>query len=190
MEHRVGILAGHVGKDSGAVDGIGPGDDLVSYEVAISAIVSRLVYAHLTATGIPCQLCIGSLEQRVQTAIDTGCSVALSIHADSLQSAPNVRGYHCMHYPRSREGKRLAVSIDQALSAWPTPRARQVHSRRDLYVLRGTPMPAALVEVGFLSNVAEEAQLHIPEHQEQLAMGITQGVAGWVWGVATSLPRS
>lgn len=50
--------------------------------------------------------------------------------------------------------------------------------RQDVFlVLRNTSMPSVLVEVGFLSNLAEEAFLKSEEGQEQTAMNIYKGFA-------------
>lgn len=43
-------------------------------------------------------------------------------------------------------------------------------------VLRQAPCPAALVEIGFLSNAAERRQLALPDYRDRLAEGIAQGI--------------
>ena len=46
----------------------------------------------------------------------------------------------------------------------------------NLVVLAETLMPAALVEVGFMTNPAEEAKLLTPAYQQAAAQGITAGI--------------
>src|SRR5262245_55699867 len=45
------------------------------------------------------------------------------------------------------------------------------------YVLGGAPMPAILIEIGFLTNVKEERKLNTPEYREALARAIYNGLA-------------
>jgi N-acetylmuramoyl-L-alanine amidase len=45
------------------------------------------------------------------------------------------------------------------------------------YVLGGAPMPAILIEIGFLTNFKEERKLNTPEHREALARAIYNGLA-------------
>jgi hypothetical protein len=47
------------------------------------------------------------------------------------------------------------------------------------FVLRNTTMPAILVEVGYLSNPEEEANLKDPEFREKAAEGIFRGIAAY-----------
>ena len=45
------------------------------------------------------------------------------------------------------------------------------------YVLGGAPMPAILIEIGFLTNSKEERKLNMPEYREALARAIYNGLA-------------
>jgi len=45
------------------------------------------------------------------------------------------------------------------------------------YVLGGAPMPAILIEIGFLTNLKEERKLNTPEYREALALAIYNGLA-------------
>jgi len=46
-------------------------------------------------------------------------------------------------------------------------------------VLIGASMPSVLAEVGFLTNVREEAQLKRPEYRDRLAEALFQGVSDY-----------
>jgi N-acetylmuramoyl-L-alanine amidase len=65
----------------------------------------------------------------------------------------------------------LAGFVEQALAARVemSPRAVQQAPFR---VLVGANMPAALVEIGYLSNAEQEAQLTTPAYQEQVAQAL------------------
>lgn len=56
--------------------------------------------------------------------------------------------------------------------------------RAPLLVLLGTTMPAALVEVGFVSNPEESLLLANPTYQNYLAHGITDGISCYLQSVA------
>jgi len=45
------------------------------------------------------------------------------------------------------------------------------------YVLGGAPMPAILIEIGFLTNRKEERKLGTPEYRQAVARAIYQGLA-------------
>ena len=54
------------------------------------------------------------------------------------------------------------------------------------YVLVGAEMPAALIEVGFLTHPEEERRLRTPAHRQLVAEGIADGVEGYLAWLATS----
>jgi N-acetylmuramoyl-L-alanine amidase len=55
-------------------------------------------------------------------------------------------------------------------------------------VLRGTVMPAVLVEVGYLSNPGEEALIASPSYRQKLADGIREGIRYYCEGVKQGQP--
>ncbi|MBX5467708.1 MAG: N-acetylmuramoyl-L-alanine amidase [Firmicutes bacterium] len=71
----------------------------------------------------------------------------------------------------------LAQSIQEELQ-YLTGSRRQVQ-RIDQYVLRHAKMPAVNVEVGFITNPAEEQKLLDPEYQRRLTWAIFLGVERW-----------
>ncbi|MBI3318865.1 MAG: N-acetylmuramoyl-L-alanine amidase [Candidatus Omnitrophica bacterium] len=74
------------------------------------------------------------------------------------------------------ESRELASSICRGLALTQfSSRNRGVKSAR-FYVLKGTRMPAILVEVGFVSHPAEEERLRTAEHRQRLAEGIRKGI--------------
>lgn len=50
---------------------------------------------------------------------------------------------------------------------------------RTIYVLRGTKMPATLIELGFLTNLADARQLRLPETFPQVGRSIADGLEAW-----------
>ena len=77
----------------------------------------------------------------------------------------------------SPDGKALAECIQRHLvaSIGSLDRGAKTHWN-NLVVLAETEMTAALVEVGFLTNAAEEAKLVTAAYQQAAARGIADGV--------------
>lgn len=173
---NVAIFPGHVGKDSGAVDQAAPesGDNLHTVEAVVTYTIALLTCEMLSRMGIDNVLAYGGWDYRI--AQTGGCTCGVSIHADTC-SSPAVHGYHVMHYPGSKSGETLSRCIDEQMLLI-TDRARQVHPE-NLKILRDTTFPCALLEVGFLSNVSEEAVLMQSRYQHQIAHAIVSGLIKW-----------
>lgn len=77
-------------------------------------------------------------------------------------------------------GKDLALAIQAQLRRL-TPTTR-VALPANYFVLRNSPVPAALVEVGFLTNAKEKARLQEPGYQRTVAMAVVLGLADFMKG--------
>jgi N-acetylmuramoyl-L-alanine amidase len=82
-------------------------------------------------------------------------------------------------YTENREESiELARHIAKSVDDYTSLTSRGVKSAR-FYVLRGTQMPSVLVEVGFISNSAEEKNLRDPAYREAVASAITRGILNY-----------
>lgn len=80
------------------------------------------------------------------------------------------------HIPASRQ---LAERLQQTLeTAAGIPKVQIVQA--PLAVLQGADMPAVVIEVGYLTNPAEEKRLLNPEWQEVLAQAIVKGIESFL----------
>ncbi len=77
------------------------------------------------------------------------------------------------------ESAQLALAIQGRLNAQLGLKDRGV-KQAPFVVLTGATMPAALVEVGFLSNGSEASLLRDPDHQLRLAEAVTLGILDYV----------
>lgn len=175
---RVALFPGHVGKDTGAVDGPDPlgEDDLHTVEAVVTYAITSKIARYLSDAGVPHTIGIGSFDNRLRDTADCKCGV--SIHADWCHDN-KVRGFHVIHWP-SVKGRILARLLDNELVV-AADRARKVHERHDLCILNRTSFPVALIEVGFLTNVAEEADLMQEHHQYRLAAAIAWGIQKYIY---------
>lgn len=76
------------------------------------------------------------------------------------------------------ESSDLAYALHDALVAGTGAADRGV-KQAPFYVLAGARMPAALVEVGFLSHPAESRRLATAGYQERVARAIVEGIEAW-----------
>ena len=94
-------------------------------------------------------------------------------HAPGAESGDRARAE--MRRDHAAIGRHFAAHVAEALTETTQAAARSVHEA-PLQLQRDLNMPAVLVEVGFLSNPAEEALLASPAYQQSLVEGIAMGI--------------
>jgi N-acetylmuramoyl-L-alanine amidase len=77
------------------------------------------------------------------------------------------------------ESARLALGVQRRLNETLELRDRGV-KQAPFVVLTGATMPAVLIEVGFLSNTAEESKLRDDAHRDRIAEAIAAGIEDFV----------
>ena len=111
----------------------------------------------------------------------------MSIHCNGhWDSVP--KGFEVWHFPGSLKGERLARRLLESMEASIPRPSRGLkpqsdedhHQAKKLSVLAGTQMPAALVEMEFLSNKDGLSFLDHGPNQIKLAAAIASGVEKWV----------
>ncbi|SMG29185.1 N-acetylmuramoyl-L-alanine amidase family protein [Dethiosulfovibrio salsuginis] len=175
---RIAIDPGHGGKDPGAVGG-----QLRESEVALA--ISLFLRDELVDGG---HSVLMTRETDVFITIGDRCRLAntwkadlfLSIHCNAA-SSPQAHGMELLIFPGSARGRDLAGHIWGALRDIPGLRDRGIKPRGDLGVLRGTSMPAVLVEAAFISNPENRRDhLETTHGRRRIAKAIAQGVMEWV----------
>ncbi|MCX7750866.1 MAG: N-acetylmuramoyl-L-alanine amidase [Candidatus Bipolaricaulota bacterium] len=178
VELAVVVLdAGHGGPDPGAVVA---GVEEKDVNLAIALRVQRKAEALpglrvvLTRTGDV----YPTLDERLELAESLGAKAYVSVHANYYRD-PKVCGVETwVDTGAGRESLRLAQALQEAVASTTGAPDRGVH-RQTLY-LRRTPLPTALVEVGYLSCPAERAKLQDPAYQDRIASGILQGILAFL----------
>ena len=123
-----------------------------------------------------------SLKDRANIANGFAADSFVSVHcnadpdpdADGMLEA---KGEEIWIYENSYHGRQFAeVLLPYVDEIIPGHKSRGIKESAQMYVLRKTHMPAALVEIGFIDNVAESAALSQPftiiRTAELLAKGI------------------
>lgn len=168
---------GHGGRDPGAV-GIGG-----LQEVEVVNAVTPEVAALLEQQGVQVVLTRADnrtleLETRVQVAERASADVFVSIHANAISmSRPDVNGIETFH--ASSAGQILAAAIQDSLIEATGSPSRGVKSAR-FFVIRRTSMPAALVEVGFVTGAEDAPRLEDPGYRRLLAQAIARGILQYI----------
>ncbi len=79
-----------------------------------------------------------------------------------------------------KESMMLAESLQGGLSGRVKSSKSRGVKRADFFVLRGVLMPAALVEIGFITHKKESKILGNASHQNSIASGLARGIADFI----------
>jgi len=177
---RVCIDPGHGGRDPGAVSRWG----LREKEVVLSTAI--LLATELRGRGFEAVLTrdddtFTELNDRPAVAARRRADLFVAVHVNAIRDS-SFRGIE-IFYPLTQDGggpgvRRQSAELAEAMrhsfsAAGFTVRKLQA---RDLRVLKLAEMPAVLLELGFLTNRAEEQQLRSSAHRQRLARAIADGV--------------
>jgi N-acetylmuramoyl-L-alanine amidase len=173
---RIVIDAGHGAQDPGAVGPTG------LYEKSVNLDVSERLAKLLRNDGAEVTMTRSedtflSLAERVEFARDNEADVFISVHADSFKSTTqgSTTFYHSGVNPSWEQSKQLAeIAIDNLVTNLGT--VDRGAKDKSLHVIRETDMPAILVELAFLSNPKEEAQLKDAEFRQKAAEALYQSL--------------
>ncbi|MBF7082886.1 N-acetylmuramoyl-L-alanine amidase [Desulfallas sp. Bu1-1] len=181
----IAVDPGHGGYDPGAVWGN-------IYEKDINLKISKILSKYLQDAGAKVILTrdgdynhaiVGlhgrdakryDLNRRIKLIESHKADLVITIHVNSLRQK-SYEGAETFYHPKSKEGKLLALAIQQELRTIPGMKKR-IAKISNCYMLSNTKVPAVLVEAGFLSNPHERKLLQYPEYLDVLAQKIAAGV--------------
>lgn len=115
-----------------------------------------------------------SLEERSKFANDLQADLFVSIHGNSLEAAKGNPSGTETYYSRD-ESIPFANVMHKHLVGATGLNDRKVRYS-SLHVTRETTMPAVLLEVGYLSNIGDEALMYTEEFQQRVAESIVAGI--------------
>ncbi|MBZ4688522.1 MAG: N-acetylmuramoyl-L-alanine amidase [Clostridia bacterium] len=179
----IAIDPGHGGYDCGA---IGPGG---TKEKDITLAVSKKLANQLSQAGAlviltrdmdmdfltpgPGTKKKRDLDNRLKIIRENNAEIYINIQANSFGT--RWTGAQTFYNPKSEKNKLLAECIQEELKKVSNT-DREIKPDSSTYMLKTIDIPAALVEVGFISNVFEEKKLNNPKYQEELAWGMYTGI--------------
>jgi N-acetylmuramoyl-L-alanine amidase len=173
LKHTTIVLdPGHGGGDNGTTGARG------TLEKELTLRTAFLLYDKLRASGANVILTrtndsYFSLRSRVSTAQYHQADAFVSIHYDSILDR-SVRGMTTYYYHGFQ--RPLAEAIHGATVSQTNLKDRGARFG-DYHVIRETSQKAVLIELGYLSNPAEETTVTSPQFQEMAATGIFNGLA-------------
>ena len=168
---RLVIDLGHGGHDPGA---IGPNktheSDIV---LAIGKELNELLKGYeLEVKFTRLSNVYLSLSERAKIANDFKADYFLSIHINSATDS-SVRGVEVWQYSnRNDKLNKFSKDLCEDVAKVFNVRNRGVKLSQKLSVLKNTNMPAALIEVDFISNVNAEKDLKISSNIKSVALAI------------------
>jgi len=178
-KYKVVIDPGHGGSDPGAVGVNG----LRETDVVLD--VSKNVSEFLTKKGVRTILTRESertldLQPRVIKANNSKADIFVSIHANATRGKrKDVNGLETYYYSGSR-GYSLAKNIHkQILIASSQSPDRGIKKSR-FYVIRKSSMPAALVEIGFVTGIYDAALLRQKSYRDKMSFAISKGILNYL----------
>jgi N-acetylmuramoyl-L-alanine amidase len=174
--------------EPGAVDPVNPaeGDFINSEEYKLNLIMVAKVEQKLRAKGFsrviqtvkPGQFL--TLGARCSFANNNGACLFISCHHNAMgNTSPDytqARGIETFSFPGSEPGALLRDSIHKHLIDMFPKMVNRGPQTANFAVLRGTHMPAALVEYGFLTNVGDEILVNSDEFKEAAAEATAEGI--------------
>ena len=182
------IDPGHGGADPGAI-----APNTGALESDMNLRMAQALVDQLNARGIPTKMtragygAIGDtkeedMAQRRTLINGSGCAALVSIHMNAFPDDSSVWGPQVFYQEGSRVSKAFASRIQEQMNEI-TSGTRQISSD-SLYVLSAAPMPAVLVECGFITNPDEELLLQSSDYHKTLATAIADGICDyfdWEW---------
>lgn len=123
---------------------------------------------------------LADLKLREEMAIKEDPDVFVSVHVNAIPQE-KWRGaqvfYHETGHPN---GEFLAKSIQESFRVNLKNTEREAQGVTGVYLLKKAPMPAVLVETGFISNTEERALLTDPKYQKKVADSIVEGISSYM----------
>ena len=133
------------------------------------------------------------LHSRPILANENSASLFVSIHVDEMPGSARPSGTTAYYHFDDAASRALAQAIVEHIAAVSGLPNRGARSDRTLYqnglaVLRGSAVPATLVELAFLSNPNDRRKLVDPGFQRLAARAIADGIRAYLEGAAASEP--
>ena len=159
------------------------GDETVSLtdRTALANRLQATVFVSIHANASPARGAHGA-ETYYMSADASDAQAAQSAARENASASPDTVQlilWDLAHVANLNNSARLARSIQERLNALQGIKDRGIR-QAPFVVLTGATMPAALVEVGFLSNPEEAARLALPDTQQQIAAALADAIVAYL----------
>lgn len=180
LKGKVIILdPGHGGKDVGAVGQNGIYEKDVNLAVALQLTAELEKWGsivHLTRATDTYKM--DELGDRVRFGVKHEGDIFISLHSDAALNK-EAKGFTVYYFKeKGKDDLLLANCIRNSMKKMVPTQDRGVRSA-NFYVTKRNPLPAILIEMGFISNIEEEQELINPEFQLTIVESSVQGIANY-----------
>lgn len=184
------VDAGHGMPDGGAVGVNGSIEQKINLEIAhklnevlrakgIKTVMTRVTEDCLCtdAEGKTIrQIKREDMNKRLDIIKQSKANLFVSIHMNYFTDS-NVDGLRLFYDAKHKEGLKLAEFIQNRMSEVTGAKMYAVKtSDPTLFLMKNTPVPAVLIECGFLSNPEEEKKLNDDEYRSRIAWSIADAI--------------
>lgn len=176
-ERLIVIDPGHGGRDPGAVY-YNTNEKDVNFSIA-KKLNERLKLSGYNTIMTRNDDSYLGLYDRTDIANNNNADIFISVHSNAHDNA-DISGLQTLYHPDKPEGDGssyyLAKAIQEEVLKSTGFQDRGIIKRPGLAVLRTSKMPAALIEVGFLSNEGDNELVTNYEFQDKVVDGIVKGI--------------
>jgi N-acetylmuramoyl-L-alanine amidase len=175
--NKIAIDPGHGGTQPGAIGINGMQEKEINLAVALkveTALKQKGIQVVMTRRNDSTL----SLNQRVNIAVNANADAFVSIHANSNGEDVTANGtetFYSTAATRAGDSQQLATFIQNRLYPAIGTRNRGVKTA-DFYVIDNNPLPATLVELGFMKNASDGNKLASEEYRNKAAEAIALGI--------------
>ncbi|MBQ3022573.1 MAG: N-acetylmuramoyl-L-alanine amidase [Clostridia bacterium] len=115
--------------------------------------------------------------RRLEIMNSSGADMFVSIHMNKFTSSKYC-GAQVIYSGNFKESEVLAQLIQKRLHSLHENKSKREHLKAPggIFLLKKSPVPAVIVECGFLSNFEEEKLLNTDKYQQNLAKAIVKGI--------------
>ena len=172
---KVFLDAGHGGHDSGAL-----GNGMREKDIALSVVlkIGNMLKSHgfqVEYSRIE-DVYLSSADRAVK-ANKLKADIFVSVHCNAFINE-SAKGVETFNYPGSIKGNILSESIQAEIIASSAYTVDRGTKTSNFAVLRLTDMPAALTELGFITN--EQDAYILKNRQDDLAVAIFRGINNYL----------
>jgi len=119
---------------------------------------------------------VSDMNKRLDIMKKSNANLFLSIHMNSFPNH-SASGLRIFYAPNHKEIKPLAENIQSRIQDITDTKINIVKSAdKSLFLMKNPPIPAVLVECGFLSNAKEEQKLQEDDYQARLAWAMADAI--------------